>query len=65
MGGDPASGPRRAWGLRASPRLWPCSLPRCPQVFRLPVQECLRYENCTQCLGSRDPYCGWCIVEGR
>lgn len=35
------------------------------KAFRLPVQECLRYENCTQCLGSQDPYCGWCIVEGR
>ncbi|KAM5333552.1 plexin-B2 isoform 2-T2 [Glossophaga mutica] len=35
------------------------------KAFRLPVQECLSYENCTQCLGSQDPYCGWCIVEGR
>lgn len=35
------------------------------KAFRLPVQECPTYLNCTQCLGSRDPYCGWCIVKGR
>lgn len=36
-----------------------------PQVFRLPVQECLSYVACAQCLRSQDPYCGWCVVEGR
>lgn len=36
-----------------------------PQVFRLPVQECLSYPTCTQCRDSQDPYCGWCVVEGR
>ncbi|XP_015424204.1 PREDICTED: plexin-B2 [Myotis davidii] len=35
------------------------------KAFRLPVQECSSYLNCMQCLGSRDPYCGWCIVKGR
>ncbi|XP_036134142.1 plexin-B2 [Molossus molossus] len=35
------------------------------KVFRLPVQECASYLNCTQCLSSQDPYCGWCIVKGR
>lgn len=35
------------------------------QVFRLPVQECLSYTTCTQCHSSQDPYCGWCVVEGR
>ncbi|XP_070267445.1 plexin-B2 [Myotis yumanensis] len=35
------------------------------KAFRLPVQECSSYLNCKQCLGSRDPYCGWCIVKGR
>uniref|UniRef100_G1QII8 Plexin B2 n=1 Tax=Nomascus leucogenys TaxID=61853 RepID=G1QII8_NOMLE len=34
-------------------------------VFRLPVQECLSYLTCTQCRDSQDPYCGWCVVEGR
>ncbi|VFV33934.1 plexin-b2-like [Lynx pardinus] len=35
------------------------------KVFRLPVQECLSYTTCTQCHSSQDPYCGWCVVEGR
>lgn len=35
------------------------------QVFRLPVQECLSYLTCAQCRDSQDPYCGWCVVEGR
>ncbi|XP_040843627.1 plexin-B2 isoform X1 [Ochotona curzoniae] len=35
------------------------------KVFRLPVQECLSYSTCAQCRDSQDPYCGWCVVEGR
>nr|XP_021494603.1 plexin-B2 isoform X2 [Meriones unguiculatus]XP_021494604.1 plexin-B2 isoform X2 [Meriones unguiculatus]XP_021494605.1 plexin-B2 isoform X2 [Meriones unguiculatus] len=35
------------------------------KVFRLPVQECLSYVTCAQCRDSQDPYCGWCVVEGR
>uniref|UniRef100_A0A8C4N1L8 Plexin B2 n=1 Tax=Equus asinus asinus TaxID=83772 RepID=A0A8C4N1L8_EQUAS len=35
------------------------------KVFRLPVQECLSHPNCAQCRSSQDPYCGWCVVEGR
>uniref|UniRef100_A0A8C0NIB0 Plexin B2 n=1 Tax=Canis lupus familiaris TaxID=9615 RepID=A0A8C0NIB0_CANLF len=35
------------------------------KVFRLPVQECHIYPSCQQCRSSQDPYCGWCVVEGR
>lgn len=35
------------------------------KVFRLPVQECLSYTTCAQCHSSQDPYCGWCVAEGR
>ncbi|XP_058164981.1 plexin-B2 isoform X2 [Dasypus novemcinctus] len=35
------------------------------KVFRLPVQECLSFATCPQCRDSQDPYCGWCVVEGR
>lgn len=35
------------------------------KVFRLPVQNCLSYPTCAQCLGSQDPYCGWCVADGR
>ncbi|XP_006876454.1 PREDICTED: plexin-B2 [Chrysochloris asiatica] len=35
------------------------------KVFQLPVQECLSYPTCAQCRDSQDPYCGWCVVDGR
>lgn len=35
------------------------------KVFQLPVQECESYLTCAQCRSSQDPYCGWCVVEGR
>ncbi|XP_077025366.1 plexin-B2 isoform X2 [Tamandua tetradactyla] len=35
------------------------------KVFRLPVQECLGFSTCLQCRDSQDPYCGWCVIEGR
>ncbi|XP_004775430.1 plexin-B2 [Mustela putorius furo] len=35
------------------------------KVFRFPVQDCLSYPTCEQCHSSRDPYCGWCVIEGR
>ncbi|XP_067420426.1 plexin-B2 isoform X2 [Emydura macquarii macquarii] len=34
-------------------------------VFRLPVQECASYSNCTLCTQAQDPYCGWCVIEGK
>uniref|UniRef100_A0A8C5K0T0 Sema domain-containing protein n=3 Tax=Jaculus jaculus TaxID=51337 RepID=A0A8C5K0T0_JACJA len=35
------------------------------KVFRPPVQECLSYSTCAHCRDSQDPYCGWCVIEGR
>ncbi|KAG8517997.1 Plexin-B2 [Galemys pyrenaicus] len=35
------------------------------KVFQLPVQECSSYPSCAQCRASQDPYCGWCVLEGR
>ncbi|XP_037369244.1 plexin-B2 isoform X2 [Talpa occidentalis] len=35
------------------------------KVFLLPVQECANYNSCAQCRGSQDPYCGWCVLQGR
>lgn len=29
------------------------------------AQECSIYEGCNQCLGARDPYCGWCSLENK
>nr|XP_033815623.1 plexin-B2 isoform X2 [Geotrypetes seraphini]XP_033815624.1 plexin-B2 isoform X2 [Geotrypetes seraphini] len=35
------------------------------QLFRIPVQDCTHYSDCKQCVQAKDPYCGWCVVEGR
>lgn len=35
------------------------------QVYRLPVQDCHKYSDCEKCAQARDPYCGWCVREGR
>uniref|UniRef100_A0ACB8ENG8 Uncharacterized protein n=1 Tax=Sphaerodactylus townsendi TaxID=933632 RepID=A0ACB8ENG8_9SAUR len=35
------------------------------QVVRLPVENCEQYLTCPECLGSRDPHCGWCVLHNR
>lgn len=32
------------------------------QVTRLPVESCEQYSSCSDCLGSGDPHCGWCVL---
>uniref|UniRef100_A0AAY5EQC1 Plexin-A1 n=1 Tax=Electrophorus electricus TaxID=8005 RepID=A0AAY5EQC1_ELEEL len=32
------------------------------QVKRIPVESCNQYRTCSECLGSRDPHCGWCVL---
>uniref|UniRef100_A0A8C9SWV5 Plexin-A1 n=1 Tax=Scleropages formosus TaxID=113540 RepID=A0A8C9SWV5_SCLFO len=33
------------------------------QVSRVPVESCEQYTSCTECLGSKDPHCGWCVLH--
>ncbi|XP_037069956.1 plexin-B-like [Pollicipes pollicipes] len=35
------------------------------KVSKVRVQTCEMYTDCTACLGSGDPYCGWCSLEKR
>ncbi|XP_059397388.1 plexin-B1-like isoform X5 [Carassius carassius] len=34
-------------------------------VEKRPVAECDKHTDCTSCLAVKDPYCGWCVLEGR
>ncbi|MBN3296487.1 PLXA1 protein, partial [Amia calva] len=33
------------------------------QVSRVPVESCEQYTSCEECLGSKDPHCGWCVLH--
>ncbi|RXM91607.1 Plexin-B2 [Acipenser ruthenus] len=35
------------------------------EVTRVPVQECHWRSSCQSCVTARDPYCGWCVAEGK
>lgn len=35
------------------------------KVSKMKVQDCSVYRDCGQCLGSKDPYCGWCSLENK
>ncbi|MGH0148805.1 UNVERIFIED_CONTAM: hypothetical protein FKN15_044866 [Acipenser sinensis] len=35
------------------------------EVTRVPVQECHWRRGCQSCVAARDPYCGWCVAEGK
>ncbi|XP_017290255.1 plexin-B2b isoform X2 [Kryptolebias marmoratus] len=35
------------------------------KIIKVPVQTCLQKTDCQSCVALRDPYCGWCVLEGR
>ncbi|KAM7341328.1 plexin A [Cochliomyia hominivorax] len=35
------------------------------QVAKTKVYDCTDYKTCGECLGARDPYCGWCSLENK
>ncbi|TRY93628.1 hypothetical protein DNTS_022752 [Danionella cerebrum] len=34
-------------------------------VEKRPVAECEQLSDCSSCLAVKDPYCGWCVLDGR
>lgn len=37
----------------------------CLQITKVPVQTCHLKTDCQSCMSLKDPYCGWCVLEGR
>uniref|UniRef100_A0A8C4RK64 Si:ch211-127b11.1 n=1 Tax=Erpetoichthys calabaricus TaxID=27687 RepID=A0A8C4RK64_ERPCA len=35
------------------------------KITRIPVQNCERWTDCQSCIKQQDPYCGWCVLEGK
>ncbi|XP_052411041.1 plexin-B2a [Carassius gibelio] len=35
------------------------------KITKVPVQACEQKNDCQSCISQRDPYCGWCVLEGR
>ncbi|RMC10532.1 hypothetical protein DUI87_13337 [Hirundo rustica rustica] len=33
------------------------------ELTRVPVESCSQYKTCSECLGSGDPHCGWCVLH--
>ncbi|KAG5830479.1 hypothetical protein ANANG_G00311060 [Anguilla anguilla] len=35
------------------------------KISKVAVQTCDQQTSCEACIGQKDPYCGWCVLEGR
>nr|ACM48165.1 plexin B2b short isoform [Danio rerio] len=35
------------------------------KIVKVPVQACHLKQDCQSCVAQKDPYCGWCVLEGR
>ncbi|XP_033846131.1 plexin-B2a [Periophthalmus magnuspinnatus] len=35
------------------------------KITKVPVQACHLKTDCQSCISLKDPYCGWCVLEGK
>lgn len=35
------------------------------RVSKVKVHDCTVFSSCAECLGAKDPYCGWCSLENK
>uniref|UniRef100_A0A673AN47 Plexin-B2-like n=1 Tax=Sphaeramia orbicularis TaxID=375764 RepID=A0A673AN47_9TELE len=35
------------------------------KITKVPVQACHQKTDCQACVTMKDPYCGWCVLEGK
>ncbi|XP_036358669.1 plexin-A1 isoform X4 [Octopus sinensis] len=35
------------------------------KLSKVRVEDCSRYTSCSDCIGVKDPYCGWCTLENK
>ncbi|KAK7896818.1 hypothetical protein WMY93_022143 [Mugilogobius chulae] len=35
------------------------------KITKVPVQACHLKKDCQSCVALKDPYCGWCVLEGK
>lgn len=42
-----------------------CFITVLTQLEKRPVAECEKQLDCQSCLLAHDPYCGWCVLEGK
>uniref|UniRef100_A0A4W6D025 Plexin b2a, tandem duplicate 1 n=1 Tax=Lates calcarifer TaxID=8187 RepID=A0A4W6D025_LATCA len=35
------------------------------KITKVPVQACHLKTDCHSCIAMKDPYCGWCVLEGK
>ncbi|XP_074553968.1 plexin-B2-like [Halichoeres trimaculatus] len=35
------------------------------KITKVPVQACHQKTDCQSCVSMKDPYCGWCVLEGK